>query len=246
MNLNGVTAYGVPLAESLAALLLKHGYITEKPGDHIELLEVARTAAPTGYLTGYWSHIFGGAGGEKTVRFVFSRSEHRIIAMQVPACGGQYVEASAAAIADVQDSLLNANPEALAAPADFDLSETHELPDWAPKDLLLKEKLDKVVDGAANFYSSLISTLLPKVAVVDDELWRVYKDRVVACYQSSSSDRSKETGAFIESLSARRLLGAAMHLDGPRKVAADLVALTAAGSAPIIDESAEVSDPPRM
>ena len=56
MNLLGVTAHGVELAESLSALLQRHGYIGQEPADLDELLVAARHATanpgiPLGNIT---------------------------------------------------------------------------------------------------------------------------------------------------------------------------------------------------
>lgn len=44
MKLTGVVAHGVELAEMLAALLQRHGYISETPADLDELLAAGRHA----------------------------------------------------------------------------------------------------------------------------------------------------------------------------------------------------------
>lgn len=77
-----------------------------------------------------WGHLFGPGNNETTVRFVFDREVHRIIMMEYQE-RGQWRRATAFDIADVQDSLLNANGEALDKPGEYDCSNSHDLPEWA-------------------------------------------------------------------------------------------------------------------
>jgi hypothetical protein len=72
-----------------------------------------------------WGHTFVGST-ETMVSFVFDTTVHRITYMMVK---GQL--ASRAEIADVENSLLNANSEALDDPEEWGLEASDELPDWA-------------------------------------------------------------------------------------------------------------------
>ncbi|MBC8742753.1 hypothetical protein F6X40_40450 [Paraburkholderia sp. UCT31] len=72
-----------------------------------------------------WGHIFAG-NHEQRVAFVFDVKTQHITHMRI---GG--VAANRAEMADVEDSLLNANGEAFDDPEDWGLESTDELPDWA-------------------------------------------------------------------------------------------------------------------
>lgn len=92
------------------------------------VMEAAENGAP--YLTGHWSHIFADSASERTVRLVIDRSAEKIVAMDIMT-GRGYVPATAAAIADVQDSLQSANAEAFTNPGEYDLEEVSQMPEWA-------------------------------------------------------------------------------------------------------------------
>lgn len=78
-----------------------------------------------------WPHIFAGFG-EMAVRFVFSRKLNAIIALHVH-YGKGWQKATLEQVADVQDSLTNANVEAIADPygSGFGLIAADHLPAWA-------------------------------------------------------------------------------------------------------------------
>lgn len=81
------------------------------------------------YLHGNWDHIFRGKKTE-TTRIVFDREKHAIVYMEIRD-GHQWWPGSHMDIADVQDSLLNANGEALDNPQDWGLEESDTPPQWA-------------------------------------------------------------------------------------------------------------------
>lgn len=77
-----------------------------------------------------WGHIFSGEH-ESIVRFVFSREKNAIVAMQIQHVA-RWVDASRSEMADVEDSLKNANWEFLDNPYDFgDGYVADELRGWA-------------------------------------------------------------------------------------------------------------------
>ena len=78
-----------------------------------------------------WPHSFAGFG-EMAVRFVFSRKLNAIIALHVH-YGKGWQKATLEQVADVQDSLTNANVEAIADPygSGFGLIAADHLPAWA-------------------------------------------------------------------------------------------------------------------
>jgi hypothetical protein len=84
--------------------------------------------APKYIIAQTWGHIFEGFG-EKYVRFVFNKEENKIVFMDV--MRGAWKAATPAQIADVQDSLINANEEAIQSPSNWGLSVSDSLPEWA-------------------------------------------------------------------------------------------------------------------
>lgn len=86
------------------------------------------------YVHGNWTHLFGpGKGVETMTQVVYDRHEERVVALLVAdrLSFGRLRNASRAEIADVEDSLKNANPEAIDEPINFGLHESEDLPGWA-------------------------------------------------------------------------------------------------------------------
>jgi hypothetical protein len=79
-----------------------------------------------------WGHIFAGSR-EQAVDFVFDRATNRIVYMEFSSHNDSATPATRAEMDDVQDSLINANSEALEDPASWELEEVDELPDWVPQ-----------------------------------------------------------------------------------------------------------------
>lgn len=80
-----------------------------------------------------WPHLFAGFG-EYAVRFVFDRKANAIVAMQLFAPGSNtWRDATQEQIAEVQDSLITANVEAIADPfgSGYGLTAADHLPFWA-------------------------------------------------------------------------------------------------------------------
>lgn len=80
------------------------------------------------YLHGEWEHIF--RHSPERTRLVFDRQVNAIIYLEVRN-KNQWQSANHTDIADVQDSLLNANDEALEDPESYGLDESDTLPLWA-------------------------------------------------------------------------------------------------------------------
>lgn len=109
------------------------GDCVETIGQHIGALRSAtRLARSAGgyYLVGHWGHIFAGSPSERTTRLVFDRHERQIVAMQIKTATG-YQDAGRRQIADVLDSILTANAEALTSPEEWGLAIANSLPSWA-------------------------------------------------------------------------------------------------------------------
>jgi len=79
-----------------------------------------------------WMHIFDedGADKERLTRWAFDRNEGRIISADIRR-GGKWREATSSEIDELEDSLKNANPEAVESPVDWDLAVSDDLPSWA-------------------------------------------------------------------------------------------------------------------
>lgn len=84
---------------------------------------------------GLWGHIFDNAEGEVMTQFVYDTQERKLVAAKI--VGGQseggpwWTDASPVMVADLEDSLVNANEDALDNPGDWGLAVSDELPDWA-------------------------------------------------------------------------------------------------------------------
>lgn len=87
------------------------------------------------YITGNWGHIFPSSQSERDLRFVLDTNTNKVIAMQIRT-GSGYQHATKEEMADVEDSLLNANEDAIKHPEDWGLVAVAMLPDWA-NDLMM-------------------------------------------------------------------------------------------------------------
>jgi hypothetical protein len=84
------------------------------------------------YLLGYgWTHIFSedGTDRERSTRFAFD-TENRTLPVMDITRDNKWRAASDAEKADLLDSLVGANAEALENPEDWDLERSSTLPDW--------------------------------------------------------------------------------------------------------------------
>lgn len=79
-----------------------------------------------------WGHIFteDDREVERDTRFVYDRDTEKLVHLDILR-GNKWREASRAEIADLEDSLKNANEDALDNPGNWDLDEADELPQWA-------------------------------------------------------------------------------------------------------------------
>lgn len=105
-------------------------YFGDDPEELQQLVEEDAEPSEFKYLIGAnWSHVFEGFG-EKQVRFVFDVESRTIVSMQV-FFDQKWQNATQTQVADVQDSLITANEEALQNPAEWGLLASAELPDWS-------------------------------------------------------------------------------------------------------------------
>lgn len=97
-----------------------------------QILEAAMCGEDLPYIHGTWTHLFGSGRTETAVRLVYDLREERIVAMQLLGLPGpSFCTASQAEILDVEDSLKNANSEALSDPSEYGLARAYVLPTWA-------------------------------------------------------------------------------------------------------------------
>lgn len=84
------------------------------------------------YVTGIWTHLFeeDGRTVERECRIAFDLEARSMTAMSVKR-GHRWHSATNDERADLTDSLVNANPEALDDPEGWDLETAEKLPDWA-------------------------------------------------------------------------------------------------------------------
>ncbi len=77
-----------------------------------------------------WGHIFDDVEGERMTDWVLDRESNKLVAATYMFEHKVY-DASPEMLADLEDSVVNANSECLESPGDWDLEETDDLPDWA-------------------------------------------------------------------------------------------------------------------
>lgn len=93
------------------------------------------------YITGRWGHLFGPDNKRETLtEFVYDTEEEQLVGVliQYDAALDKWELASEHKRADLEDSLKNANPDALDNPHDWDLDYTDELPEWVPQQPALR------------------------------------------------------------------------------------------------------------
>jgi hypothetical protein len=81
------------------------------------------------YVHGSWTHIFHDSGPDVETRIVFDRQAEKLLALDIKRATG-WRKASPVEFADVEDSIKNANKEALDDPEEFGLEQSDTLPDW--------------------------------------------------------------------------------------------------------------------
>lgn len=106
----------------------------KNPLDHGLFFSVAQkdgaeTINSTQIVHGYWTHIFHENGPDISLRFAFDRSIGKIVAMQIQN-KSEWKNASENEIADVQESLITANDDAISSPDDWGLELSDSLPEW--------------------------------------------------------------------------------------------------------------------
>lgn len=82
------------------------------------------------YIHGSWNHLFGFRSSPVDLRFVFDTDSNRIVAMDL-SLAGAYTRALPDEIADVEDSLKNANDRVFQAPVEYGLERSSTPPEWS-------------------------------------------------------------------------------------------------------------------
>lgn len=114
-----VAAQSVAVRDSIADQLVESGVLKRKDRGYR-------------YLEGSWSHIFDEDEGTVQCRLVFDVLTNTVVALQKQDDLGHWVFAGREDAADVQDSLVNANAEALLDPSKW--AHTNSVPRWASSD----------------------------------------------------------------------------------------------------------------
>lgn len=106
------------------------------PAASLDETDAETSDLPRYVVSDSWSHLFGPSSAETEVCFVYDRTAGRIVAMAAHR-GYKWGDCSPAEMADVEDSLKNANSEALEDPESWGMVEcdANDFPDWA-KDLM--------------------------------------------------------------------------------------------------------------
>lgn len=81
-----------------------------------------------------WMHAYQGDTEKVLTKFVYDREKQEVIAAQIiggyTKNGDYWVDLSAEGVADLEDSLKNANDDALENPLSWGLAVSNELPHW--------------------------------------------------------------------------------------------------------------------
>lgn len=86
------------------------------------------------YVHGTWEHIFHPGRQPAALRLVYDRQEESLVAMELR-CSGGWTFATAEEIADVEESLKNANTEAVDDPAGHGLEASADRPRWCAEEV---------------------------------------------------------------------------------------------------------------
>jgi hypothetical protein len=86
------------------------------------------------FISGNWGHIFEADEHERMTRIVIDADSQKLVFAQVQrirSMDSTYSEASRHEMADLEDSLLDANADLFNDPVGFGLTTTDEIPEWA-------------------------------------------------------------------------------------------------------------------
>jgi len=116
-------------SEEEAAEMAQDGYNDPEKEEERDEPTSSDCDSPRRYVFGHWTHIFL-EGTETLTRLCYDRRSNKLVALELKG-SLKWHAASPAQITDVEESLQDANPEALEHPEDYGLQEGDDLPDWA-------------------------------------------------------------------------------------------------------------------
>lgn len=114
------------------------------------------------YITGNWGHIFEGERSERMTRVVLDATTRKVLVLQVQrnrAAADSYGLSSRTELLDVEDSMVNANPELFDEPSAFGLEATGSLPDWATSQIEESELRVKLAELQGNLRRQVAGVL---------------------------------------------------------------------------------------
>lgn len=85
------------------------------------------------YISGTWNHLFADDKCERSTRILLDASTQKLLRLDVQhnlAISDSYRQAFPDELADVEDSLLNANGDLFDTPNDYGLELIYTLPEW--------------------------------------------------------------------------------------------------------------------
>lgn len=111
--------------------------------DHYKQFVASGYDCSSRYITtveGFWGHIFDVSGREDMTMFVYDTEEDKLVDALIErnAATGEWTLANDDELADLEESLQQANPEALEHPFDWGLDYTDTLPEWVERGPALK------------------------------------------------------------------------------------------------------------
>ena len=88
-------------------------------------------SSPRYVVANGWTHIFseGRREVERITRWAFDRQKGRLVRLHIQR-NHKWRESRRSELLDVEDSIMNANPDTLIDPEGWDLAESDDLPAW--------------------------------------------------------------------------------------------------------------------
>ncbi|NMX83646.1 hypothetical protein HBO10_29515 [Pseudomonas sp. WS 5503] len=86
------------------------------------------------FISGTWGHIFEADEHERMTRIVIDAESQKLVFAQIQrmrSMDSSYSEACRHEMADLEESLLDANADLFNDPVGFGLITSHEIPEWA-------------------------------------------------------------------------------------------------------------------
>lgn len=123
------------------------------------------------FIHGKWSHIFAVAGAAVPLRIVFDDEKNSLVHLDIQK-NSQWVKATPAEVADVENSLKHANHEAISHPAAYGLESSGSLPAWAsPVQDSRPTKVRLVLDIEVDLNGTSLDTILANLRGVAQQAY---------------------------------------------------------------------------